>query len=367
MSEKLIIKNFGPIKDIELDLRKVNVFIGDQGTGKSTVAKVLTAIYRIGDTGGLINKERFASNVINHLNKLFELQNYFSKKTFILFQNKDFTFKYNQGLVTIERPSKIIDLELFELYSSFYIPAERNSLHIISSSIFDLIDSKISIPSYYLQFAQRILNIKNNQLTFDFNDVLSIQYDFSEGIDKIILLNKRRIKLSEASSAIQSVSPLLIYLSNQYKVNKRLSKSAIQPKRLVAIEEPELNLFPETQSRLMKYLVESIQGRLNDVRQKTVIATHSPYILTSLNNLMYSYTVGMMKGKSRKVMNIVEKRYWLNPNEVSAYMMLPNGKCVDIMEREGEHNGLIKAEMIDGVSSELNVEFDQLLKLEHNF
>ena len=44
MNEKLIIRNFGPIKDVELDLRKINIFIGDQGTGKSTVAKVLYAV-----------------------------------------------------------------------------------------------------------------------------------------------------------------------------------------------------------------------------------------------------------------------------------------------------------------------------------
>ena len=41
MSEKLIIRNFGPIKDIELELKKFNVIIGENATGKSIVAKVL--------------------------------------------------------------------------------------------------------------------------------------------------------------------------------------------------------------------------------------------------------------------------------------------------------------------------------------
>ncbi|MEO7801731.1 MAG: AAA family ATPase, partial [Ginsengibacter sp.] len=44
MKEKLIIKNFGPIKSVEIELRMFNVLIGDQGTGKSTIAKVLIAI-----------------------------------------------------------------------------------------------------------------------------------------------------------------------------------------------------------------------------------------------------------------------------------------------------------------------------------
>ena len=41
LKEKLIIQNFGPIKHIELDLGIVNVLIGEQATGKSTVAKLL--------------------------------------------------------------------------------------------------------------------------------------------------------------------------------------------------------------------------------------------------------------------------------------------------------------------------------------
>jgi recombinational DNA repair ATPase RecF len=35
MDSKLIVKNFGPIKNVELDLRNVNVFIGQQATGKT--------------------------------------------------------------------------------------------------------------------------------------------------------------------------------------------------------------------------------------------------------------------------------------------------------------------------------------------
>ena len=33
-TEKLIVKNFGPIKDAELDLKKVTVLIGEQASGE---------------------------------------------------------------------------------------------------------------------------------------------------------------------------------------------------------------------------------------------------------------------------------------------------------------------------------------------
>ena len=42
MTKKLIIKNIGPIKDIELSISKVNIFMGQQSSGKSTIAKILS-------------------------------------------------------------------------------------------------------------------------------------------------------------------------------------------------------------------------------------------------------------------------------------------------------------------------------------
>ena len=33
----IIIKNIGPIKEVELDLNKINVFMGPQSSGKSTI------------------------------------------------------------------------------------------------------------------------------------------------------------------------------------------------------------------------------------------------------------------------------------------------------------------------------------------
>lgn len=44
MSGKLTIRNFGSIIDMSFEFKKINIFIGDQGTGKSTVAKVIVSI-----------------------------------------------------------------------------------------------------------------------------------------------------------------------------------------------------------------------------------------------------------------------------------------------------------------------------------
>ena len=40
-SQKIVVKNFGPIKSAEIDLKKTIVIIGEQASGKSTIAKII--------------------------------------------------------------------------------------------------------------------------------------------------------------------------------------------------------------------------------------------------------------------------------------------------------------------------------------
>ena len=42
MNERLIVKSFGPVRDLDITFKKVTLFIGDQGTGKSCVAKLFS-------------------------------------------------------------------------------------------------------------------------------------------------------------------------------------------------------------------------------------------------------------------------------------------------------------------------------------
>ncbi|MDE5935466.1 MAG: AAA family ATPase, partial [Muribaculaceae bacterium] len=38
----LCIKNIGPIKDLDIKLNKINVFLGPQSSGKSTIARIIS-------------------------------------------------------------------------------------------------------------------------------------------------------------------------------------------------------------------------------------------------------------------------------------------------------------------------------------
>jgi hypothetical protein len=91
-----------------------------------------------------------------------------------------------------------------------------------------------------------------------------------------------------------------------------------------------------------------------------VITTHSPYILTSFNNLLYAYKVASETGKRNKVSEVISKELWLNPDEVNAFYV-DNGTITDILDEELR---MIKAEVIDQISEEINREFDHLMDIE---
>lgn len=65
--EKLIVKNFGPIKEAEIELTKYVVFIGDTSTGKSVLAKLIS-IFRdanfIFQNQGVKNLKSFSFTII---------------------------------------------------------------------------------------------------------------------------------------------------------------------------------------------------------------------------------------------------------------------------------------------------------------
>ncbi len=70
---KLIVKNFGSIKEVEIDLTKFVVFIGDTSTGKSVLGKLIS-IFR--DSKIIFNlDEEVLKKSLFHFNIDYDLQN----------------------------------------------------------------------------------------------------------------------------------------------------------------------------------------------------------------------------------------------------------------------------------------------------
>lgn len=393
MSEILTIRNFGPIKNVELDLKKFNIIIGENATGKSTIAKLLSfSRYFTNIQGGYYdeitekNKNHGLEEIESKLRK-WGLLEYVRNDCFVSYECKDYKYffekrqwefssydiienKYKTGkqyLLTstikpitnefknlldeyykLDRAGKLSS-DFFEdfvgdiMENPFFVYTERGL-----ESIFSLgqdFTSNLSDPlfRYFVDMHKISRNFK------DLTEItpLKIEYKNNDGKSEIRKIGEDNFtNLHNAASGYKSLIPIVL-LIKYYKEFRKKKKSFI-------IEEPEQNVFPTTQYELMKFLAEN-----SDNSNSILLTTHSPYILSALNNLMYAFIVG--KNHREETEKIIEEKYWVNPDDVSAYMLLLNGTCEDIFDR---NENLINAEKIDGVSTIINKEFDRLINLE---
>lgn len=318
---KIRVKDFGPIKqgfkDGEwINIKKITVFIGNQGSGKSTIAKLISTLSWIekalvrGDQNevGLSKKNAFE----NH----FAYQNireYFKQNTVIEYQGDAFYIAYREGAISI---SKNLNNDEYGFPKIMYVPSERNFV----SSVRNLRELK-GLPStlytFSDEFVQGIEDLKGplelpiNNVKFEYQKLNKLSWIVGEDY---------KIKLSVASSGFQSVVPLFIvtrYLTsglkeqsnNAYKeisiedekrirkeireilLNDNLSGEVKQASLeflsakfstasfLNIVEEPEQNLYPSSQRQILNSLL--LYNNKED-KNVLVMTTHSPYLINYL-------------------------------------------------------------------------------------
>lgn len=352
---------------MSFDFKEINILIGEQGTGKGTVAKMIAAINKMasGETlavgsSGLMRLDEYGKpdHFKRHL-KIYNIDDYLNELTEISYQHTLFKFEYSNNYCGIAKSKTTSGEEVVLDYLNItFIPADRIAVTLLSNELlYSLNEINQDLPGYFVRFGQLFNRLKKSQRSFDFTDTLGVVYRYEDDIDKIEIQGNKQIRMSNASSAIQTNIPLLVILNHQSQNGYEDFYTA--DLNISIIEEPELNCFPVLQNSMLKNIIKSIQTSVDKFKRRILITTHSPYILTSLNNLMYAYQVGQ---KNKEEANkIIEEKYWVNPNDVSAYQLLIDGTCRDILDRE---ESMIEADKIDEVSRIINQQFDNLMNIE---
>lgn len=404
---KIRIKNFGPIKegyqknDGWMDVKKVTVFIGNQGSGKSTVAKLISTFMWLekalirGDMKAPVSYQDFIELIEFH-----RLENYLEPNTQIEYEGAIYRLNLIGNTNSNKKIIEAIKLKTIavKLPKIMYVPAERNFLSSIENinKVSDLIVG--SLKCYSVEFRNAQLAHKGKAIELPINKT-KVVYD-SKDDENYLIFDGKQLKLSHASSGFHSIVPLhwvtkylidfikqgekklLELLSTDQTVRrknelnelntfnldekafrsrvKKINEKYICKYFVNIVEEPEQNLFPTSQRLLLNSLL-----AFNNGNNILVMTTHSPYLINYL-------TLAVEANKLKPRVNTVELKYKLNDivplnstldgNDLIVYQL---DESTGIIEKLKAYKGLPSDEnyLNEGLA-ESNDEFSKLLDLE---
>ena len=400
--KKIKISNIGPLSNVNILLSRINLLIGPQSSGKSCILKIASFCAWTEKSIELNQSEKpfLSKDAINrNLVDFHNLQGYFNDDSYIeyetdtmrfsyTFRNDKYEFEWKEGRWDYKR-SKIA-----------YIVAERNVLSVIPNW-YDLKFPNNSILDFLRDFSRSRKDIDGGVNVL----ATGVKYVYDNVLDKdmVVLENGNKLKIQNVSSGLQSLVPLYVYatfitdgifrmdmrsvrdqnitdnLLNELKKTHpdgkfidndgmRIMVSAKEPWEIVDrftkydhtdifMEEPEENLFPETQHDLVNWLAGLMNG---ERRHSLFIATHSPYIMSAFNNLIQAGDIiEEFPEKRSEVEKIIGGSRAVSYDDVAAFA-ITDGTVHPIKDDELR---LISPSELDTASDNISNVFNQLLQL----
>lgn len=252
-----------------------------------------------------------------------------------------------------------------------YIPAGRSLLATMSEQLQDVPVSKMDltmqefilliratrnkfgsrIPEMVKDYTKTIRGQVNNvaleQAYELIRRILKADYTSESDGEKIYFDECHWVKLMYGSSGQQEALWILLLI---YKIILEKTKT------FIIIEEPEAHLFPVAQKDIMSL----ISLMVNTTGSSVVITTHSPYILTSMNILLYSEKVE--NNSVKRTGTVIPKNVRVAFDTLAAYKVGNFEPSMESLLDEESH--MISTDYIDEVSKITNGELDLLIDME---
>lgn len=405
----IYIQHVGPIVDTGvIEIVPVNLFIGKQSSGKSTFIKILCFCRWVDkqiSVGGKDNGKTVAY-AYSHYRRFIREMMHFYRFNESFFSSRSRIEYYGDGVDILfsgdaKNNAQIVAKPRGEKFNSklCFIPSERNLL----SSMKNIQDNYRSshmdmLFNFVFEWGEyRETFTPDHKLRLTVDPEMEYYFDKEKGEQiKVRSANQDLPAFSPfyASSGIQSSFPLEVIvqaLVNYIGRNAKLSQSDLtqilarliragasteQLKKTIEssrnesrnlltyqaiqlfIEEPEQNLFPESQVAIIRSIVRAIQvanfkGGVS--KSSVVITTHSPYVLSTLNVLMAATEAYELDSASTK--NIIEEDLILPKGDIQAYCINSAGIVENIIDPEIY---MVSGTFLDGISDEVEDELSLL-------
>jgi len=441
--QKIIIRNFRQIKQAELEIKDFLFLIGEQASGKSTIAKLIYffkslkqdyfnllydsheqpleelqkklitiiqnkfAVYfgftsRLDDDfyiqyifsteqgyNLILYKEKslqiqfdaaywtYISNKTKTLQKLLNIRDE-SRTNFMLqekaknaliskmnaavnkmfFDERETLFFPAGRNITVSYPEQFQLLFFGELKTALNHGAETNTIDI--NLIKEFVSYSKFLADYFNEEKQNVENTPFRKLVSSIvSQILHGDYKNENGKERIFYSETEFVPLNISSSGQQEV--IRIIQDALYVLNEKQKASRI-------IEEPETHLFPKAQ----KLLIELLILVANKTNSQLIITTHSPYVQSTFNNMLYYtkvvkeqpgkkseiegfFSTDKLKTAAKECMNI-------DPDKFQAYSLKVGSEvyCKSILDDETQ---LIGDNAIDEETENINNDFDFLYSI----
>ena len=413
------VKNFGPIKsgfaenNGFIDIRKITVFIGNQGTGKSSIAKLISTLswlekqlYRGNlEIKYVKNYNRFIRTYCNYHN----LKNYFLPETEIEYVGNAFSFYFQEGKLKVFPMIKQLDLfsnnnspQEYIVPKIMYVPAERNFFSVVKGA--EKVKELPQSSSTFFEELERSQQELSESLTLPVGDV-KLEFDQKDNTLNIIG-SDYKLNISESSSGFQSFIPLFLVSRNialsigQNQDSSQSELSGEEQKRLKIeierilsndnlsedlkkaalevlsskyknecflniVEEIEQNLFPKSQKDVLYKLLEFANLTEGNT---LILTTHSPYIINYLTLAIKGYQVlqkiidlpnsNLLK---EQLENIVPQVSCVSDEDSIVYELTETGEIIKLSTYEGLPTD---ENYLNTFLADTNNLFDDLLEIE---
>lgn len=376
---EISIKNIGPITDTgTLEVARFNVIIGKQSTGKSTFMKILCFCQWLekkimtGDDKVLVQNYTHYSRFLKELRQFHRFnENFFTANSEIHYKGVCIAIDLVGNKNT--RITRLPDFESIRHNTKLsFIPSERNLVSAIKnvdraykSNDNDVLFNHINEWSEAKEHASL-----KNPVDLSVVGDMEYYYDASSDSDTIQLRDKRKkVTPFYASSGVQSVLPIVVMtkyftetiFSKTVDISSRDISEILRRIRSVSsedsdinnelekvskiynyqntslfVEEPEQNLFPESQQELMQYIVQQINKakRKTGTSSSVMVTTHSPYVITALNFMLKASEAAKINATDSK--KIIDDDCCISVDDIRAYYVTEEGKFIPILDAEAQ-------------------------------
>lgn len=366
----LHIKGFGPIEDsTNIKLTPFILLTGRQSSGKSTFMKVLSFCRWVEkkimvSTDDLISQYTHYNRFVKELRQFNRLNDeYFRDDTLIKYDGDTIQIEYvgKSGNPKISRKNNFAKGRFNTKLC--YIPAERNLISAIQNVDRAYKAADLDVLFNFIYEWDEAKSPYTAEHPYHLSVTGGFSYVNRSGVDMIVREDGAESPAFYASSGVQSAMPLDVmanYTMNQVGRNAPLSMiernsinetdNGLASRRLeyqsaqVFIEEPEQNLYPESQRLIVLSIIRSLKMALDKGSECSfvMLTSHSPYILSVVNVLLLAAVVSEKSAQTE-----IDKEYIIPSSSISGYFIGEDGVFRNILDKDVP---MLTGNDLDGVS-----------------